>query len=156
MKFCNDDILQLLELSKKRKVYLEGNILKLIETDNDEFAAYLQEAKEKDSETRKKRLGITKQVQEQNKELAKKAQQMITDVEQLKEQRGRLREELMKSELLDPESLANEMQKTFRTWWCNYLEKEKLVEGTGKNEGWPTRNGVRPKPRFSPVPRFRK
>ena len=45
-----------IKLEKKRKVYLEGNILKLIETDNDEFAAYLQEAKEKDSETRKKRL----------------------------------------------------------------------------------------------------
>jgi len=104
MKFCNDDILQLLELSKKRKVYLEGNILKLIETDNNEFADYLKEAKEKDSETRKKRLGITKQVQEQNRELAKKAKEndalMIDLKEALRQAEGAKEEALNDLDLM--------------------------------------------------------
>jgi flagellar hook-basal body complex protein FliE len=61
----------LLELAKK-KVYLEGNIIKLIETDSKEFKKYLVEAKNKDSDTRKRRLQVTKQVQLQNKELTQK------------------------------------------------------------------------------------
>ena len=78
VKGSNRDLL--LELIKN-KVYLEGNVLKLIkaEKNDKEIADYLKTCKEKDSEARKKRLGITKQIQSQNKELieADKANQAL-------------------------------------------------------------------------------
>lgn len=85
MNFCKEDIQQLLDLAKNRRVYLEGNIIKLIKTDNEDFQKYLEEAKEKDAESRKKRLGITKQIQEQNKELATKAEENDALMVELKE-----------------------------------------------------------------------
>ena len=62
----------LLELSKK-KVYLEGNILKVIQADasDKEFLEYLSICIEKDNTSRRKRLDVTKQVQNQNRELIK-------------------------------------------------------------------------------------
>jgi hypothetical protein len=62
----------LLELSKK-KVYLEGNILKVIQADpsDKEFQEYLSICIDKDSTARRKRLEVTKQVQNQNRELIK-------------------------------------------------------------------------------------
>ena len=48
---------QLLELHKAKKISLEGNILKVIDSDGDsEFYKYIQEATEKDKENRRKRL----------------------------------------------------------------------------------------------------
>lgn len=85
MNFSGEDIQQLLDLAKERRVYLEGNIIKIIKTDNEEFKKYLKEAKEKDSETRKKRLEITRQVQDQNKQLAAKAEENESLMLELKE-----------------------------------------------------------------------
>jgi len=63
---------QLLELYRKRRVVLEGNILKLIDAENDiEFANYITDSIEKDKATRRKRLEITKQVQSQNGDLTR-------------------------------------------------------------------------------------
>ena len=61
----------LLFIQKEKNVSLEGNILKLMEAeDNDhEFIDYLNEAVEKDKNQRKRRLEVTKQVQKQNSEL---------------------------------------------------------------------------------------
>lgn len=61
----------LLKIAKDKKIYLEGNLLKLVESDpNDlEFTAYLTECKTRDTSNRKKRLDVTKQVQNQNKAL---------------------------------------------------------------------------------------
>lgn len=61
----------LLEVAKTKKVYIEGNFLKLLEAkDGDaEFQEYLDVCREKDSTSRRKRLQVTKQVQKQNKEL---------------------------------------------------------------------------------------
>lgn len=62
---------QLLELYKTKRVSLEGNILKVIEQEPEdiEFNQYLKDSLERDKETRKKRLEVTKQVQEQNRNL---------------------------------------------------------------------------------------
>ena len=61
---------QLIQLFEDKKIALEGNILKLIDTSGDEdFENYVKSSIEKDRETRRKRLEITKQVQVQNKEL---------------------------------------------------------------------------------------
>ena len=61
----------LLEVAKKRKIYVEGNFLKILKAPkgDKEFEDYLKLCKEKDIATRKKRLQVTKQVQQQNKEL---------------------------------------------------------------------------------------
>jgi hypothetical protein len=65
----NDTAQQLLDLWKTKKVGLEGNVLKVIQTTDEEFQRYIDEAKQRDQETRRKRLEITKQVQSQNKDL---------------------------------------------------------------------------------------
>ena len=67
---------ELLKLAKK-KIYLEGNILKVIKAEegDTEFNKYLETAKTRDKTSRKKRLEVTKQVQEQNKELVTKQEE---------------------------------------------------------------------------------
>jgi hypothetical protein len=61
---------QLLDLYKSKRIYLEGNVLKLIDCDGDEeFQLYVDAAINKDKEGRRKRLDITKRVQSQNTEL---------------------------------------------------------------------------------------
>jgi len=69
----------LLKLANDKKIYLEGNILKILEsTDGDvEVEEYLKFCKDKDTTARRKRLQVTKQVQQQNKELV--AKQKETD-----------------------------------------------------------------------------
>jgi predicted RNase H-like nuclease (RuvC/YqgF family) len=63
---------QLMNLLQSKNIGLEGNIVKLIDSDGDEeFAAYLKQCSEKDITTRRKRLEMTKQVQTQNAELTK-------------------------------------------------------------------------------------
>jgi Fe2+ transport system protein B len=60
----------LIELAKNNQIFIEGNILKLIDVEGDkEFGKYINTAIEKDKENRKRRLDVTKQVQEQNKQL---------------------------------------------------------------------------------------
>jgi hypothetical protein len=70
MKFNKETKEELIDLLEKKNIGLEGNILKVIDTSDDpNFAKYVENCKEKDKENRKKRLEITKQVQEKNKEL---------------------------------------------------------------------------------------
>jgi maltodextrin utilization protein YvdJ len=76
MKFCSDDINKILLIAKEKNVRLEGNILKIIEAeDNEEFAKYLTDSIELDNKNRKKRLAITKDIQSQNRQLKEKDQQ---------------------------------------------------------------------------------
>ena len=69
MILSNDTAVQLLNLWKTKKVGLEGNILKVIQTKDEEFQKYIDEAKQRDNDKRRKRLEVTKQVQSQNKDL---------------------------------------------------------------------------------------
>lgn len=60
----------LVDLATDRGVYLEGNVLKVLEAgDDQEFDDYLREATDRDTAARKKRLEVTKRVQAQNLEL---------------------------------------------------------------------------------------
>lgn len=62
---------QLKEVYKNKNLGLEGNILKLIDPEGDiEFKHYIKECSDKDKSVRRKRLDVTKQVQQQNKELS--------------------------------------------------------------------------------------
>ena len=70
--FDKDTKNKLIELYQTKNVGLEGNILKLVDFENDEdFKTYIQNCIEKDRESRKRRLDITKQIQTQNSELTK-------------------------------------------------------------------------------------
>ena len=61
---------ELIRLLDEKNIALEGNLVKMIDADgDDDFQIYLTTCIEKDRETRKKRLEITKQVQNQNREL---------------------------------------------------------------------------------------
>jgi len=75
----------LLTLVKKKRIYLEGNILKVLKAEegDTEFQKYLDICKEKDATARKKRLTVTKQVQNQNKELVAKQEENDSLMEEL-------------------------------------------------------------------------
>jgi len=68
----------LLRLQKERRISLEGNILKILKAEDGdtEFEEYLKTALQKDQDTRKKRLEITKQIQIQNQELVQKQEEI--------------------------------------------------------------------------------
>ncbi len=67
---------QLLNVYKTKNICLEGNILKLIDPEDDvEFAEYLKACSERDKESRRKRLEITKRIQTQNSELTSAQEQ---------------------------------------------------------------------------------
>lgn len=83
---------QLLDLWNTKKIGLEGNILKLIDAEEDEeFIEYLQKSSDKDKESRQKRLEMTKQVQIQNRDL-------VNWKEQNERIQNELRESLIKTE----------------------------------------------------------
>ena len=76
----------LLETARTKRIYVEGNFLKLLKAPegDTEFEEYLKLCKEKDLSTRKKRLEVTKQVQNQNNKLAKAAAENECLLEELK------------------------------------------------------------------------
>lgn len=65
-----DTVKEAILKAKSKKVYIEGNFVKLLaKTTDDEVKDYIEECKRKDLAQRRKRLDITKQVQAQNREL---------------------------------------------------------------------------------------
>lgn len=99
----------LLELQKDKRIYLEGNILKVLEAEvgDEEFASYLSESTEKDRAARRKRLEITKQVQEQNGDLIswKNENQQLTD--SLREALERSEESAREADASKEEAIAS-------------------------------------------------
>lgn len=102
MKIKLDELTKnaLLKIQKTTGIYLEGNILKLLEeTDNKDFKSYLETAINLDKETRRKRLEITKQIQNQNKELIswkKKNSELMTELEDALKNTQTAKEEVQK------------------------------------------------------------
>lgn len=90
---------ELIDLLDEKNISLEGNLVKMIDANgDDEFQSYLTLCIEKDRENRKKRLEITKQVQNQNKELS-----------QLNEQNQNIMQELQDA-LKDMEDSKNHIE----------------------------------------------
>ena len=88
----------LLEVAKKKKIYVEGSFLKLLRApkDDQEFADYLELCKKKDTDARRKRLQVTKQVQAQNKELEAKQKEnetLMIELEAALEEAQKLKEQ---------------------------------------------------------------
>ena len=87
---------QLLEMWRTRKIGIEGNLLKLIDTDgDDEFNQYILEASEKDTQSRKKRLELTKQIQLQNKDLVSWKEENEKTQKELKESLAKTEETMV-------------------------------------------------------------
>lgn len=85
INFNKNTVSQLLKVYETNGIFLEGNILKLIDSKNDEeLDNYVKLCIEKDKENRKKRLDITKQIQTQNKELLTLNQENTRILEELK------------------------------------------------------------------------
>ena len=130
---------QLIDLLKTKNIGLEGNIVKLIDSDGDEeFAAYLKQCAEKDVAARRKRLEMTKQVQTQNAELTKlndanqkmmeELQETLKNVEESKltfEVQNRELNEWKQENLRLTEELQTEMVKS---------EQARVVAENAKNE----------------------
>jgi predicted RNase H-like nuclease (RuvC/YqgF family) len=116
----------LMDLYVKKGIGLEGNITKLIDTENDEdFKKYLKECETKDSEKRKKRLEMTKKIQKQNEDLKslntenqqilEELQTTLKEVEESKltfEVQNRELNEWKQDNLRLTEELKNEMVKS--------------------------------------------
>jgi hypothetical protein len=115
----------LMDLYLKKGIGLEGNITKLIDTENDEdFKNYLKDCETKDGDKRKKRLDMTKKIQKQNDELVtlneknekmmEDLQNKITEIEESKltfEVQNRELNEWKKENLELTEKLQTEMMK---------------------------------------------
>ena len=70
IKFSANTKKQLIDLYKSKNIGLEGNILKLVDAEDDtEFLQYVKTCIDDDKESRKKRLEMTKQIQKKNNEL---------------------------------------------------------------------------------------
>lgn len=97
----------LLDVQKAKRITLEGNILKVLEADeNDEaFLKYIKDALEKDKESRRRRLDITKQVQEQNKNLLISQEENERMNEELKAALNIAEEEKIKAEAAKAEAV---------------------------------------------------
>lgn len=94
ISFGKDIESSLIALYRSKKIFLEGNLLKVIKTSDKEFEKYLEEARTKDQETRKKRLEVTKQVQQQNKELIDsqaEKEKLMVELKQALEESEKLR-----------------------------------------------------------------
>jgi hypothetical protein len=108
---------QLIDLYKTKKIALEGNILKLIDSDGDtELESYLKEITDKDKDTRRKRLEVTRKVQSQN-----------TDLVKWKEENEKIQLELKES-LEKTENSMREMEILKEEAECARLEAERLKE----------------------------
>ena len=108
----------LLEVAKKRKVYVEGNFLKILAAPvgDVEFEEYLRVCKEKDSNKRKTRLEVTKQIQKQNNEL-----------EKAQKENKRVNRQLNKAvdEALEQKTKAEELLITGKQHFRNAEKREK-------------------------------
>ena len=78
----------LLDAARDKGIYLEGNILKIIDNTNDlQFSRYLDDARSRDASMRRKRLEITRQIQSQNttlQETHKRLEQALLEAENAK------------------------------------------------------------------------
>ena len=117
---------ELIELLNSKNIALEGNIVKLFDSEGDvEFDKYLKSCSDKDKDTRKKRLEITRQVQQQNRDLTElnsenekmmiELQETLKSVEDSKitfEVQNRELNEWKQDNLRLTEELKNEMVKS--------------------------------------------
>jgi len=107
MELCKQTKQDLIDLLEKKNIGLEGNILKLIDVSDDpEFEKYVEDCKKKDSETRKKRLEVTKQVQVKNQELEKLNEENVRIMTELHQSLKEVEDSKMTFEVQNRELIA--------------------------------------------------
>ena len=123
IKLTQDIKSQLLQLNEQSGVMLDGVVIKLIDADGDsEFQKYLDYCLEKDKSLRRKRLDITKQLQEQNKQLTEHS-----------DENNRINEELKLALQLAEDAKKNaETAKADAENSLDILQKKKQFELIGK------------------------
>ena len=91
-----DTVEEALRKAKAKKVYLEGNFVKILsKTLPADVKEYVEECKLKDKQARRKRLDVTKQVQAQNKELEEAAtvnKALVIELQNEKDEAEKLRD----------------------------------------------------------------
>ena len=130
MKLNKEAERQILELYEQKNIALEGNILKVIQSDpGSEFSKYIQTCTDRDKDNRRKRLEITKQIQNQNKELIASQDQnhqLMTDLQEALQLA-----EKSKSEAIDDRDHAMQdlelMQKKTQFELINLIVKVSLI-----------------------------
>ena len=95
---------ELIDIAKSKNIFLEGNIIKLIEPDDSQFEEYLIQAQEKDKESRRKRLEMTKQIQLQNRDLIKWKEENEKIQSELRESLSATEESMKQSHLAKEEA----------------------------------------------------
>jgi hypothetical protein len=88
-----------IDVGNDKGVYLEGNIIKMMVDTDEEFKQYLNTSLEKDSENRKKRLELTKQLQTKNSELEQKQvenDQLMDDLKDALEEAENAKQDALK------------------------------------------------------------
>jgi len=92
-----DTVEEALRKAKAKKVYLEGNFVKILsKTLPADVKEYVEECKARDKNARRKRLDVTKQVQAQNKELEEAAtinKALVIELQNEKDEAEKLRDE---------------------------------------------------------------
>lgn len=84
IKLCEKDEQQFIDIAREKSVYLEGNIIKLIEP-SDSFKEYVETALKEDVQRREQRLKLTKVIQDQNDNLISKDKENTSLMVELRE-----------------------------------------------------------------------
>jgi Icc-related predicted phosphoesterase len=128
----------LIKLFESKNIGIEGNIIKLFESDNDLFKDYLKKCTDKDKDSRRKRLEVTKQVQVQNKDLTilnEENQRMVEELQNtlisVEDQNNQI--ESQNSELLEWK-LENEKISAELVESMKQSEQARVVAENAKNE----------------------
>jgi hypothetical protein len=94
-----DTVKEAILKAKSKKVYIEGNFVKLLsDTSDPDVKDYIEECKSRDLNSRKKRLQITKQVQKQNRDLEEAAvikEALVIELQNSLEESKKLRDEAL-------------------------------------------------------------
>lgn len=94
-----DTVKEAMLKAKAKKVYIEGNFVKLLsDTSDSDVKEYIEECKSRDLKSRKKRLQITKQVQKQNRDLEEAAEvkeALVIELQNSLEESKKLRDEAL-------------------------------------------------------------
>jgi Fe2+ transport system protein B len=107
VKFDSSAKKKLIELYDTRKISLEGNILKVIDADGDkEFAEYIKDCSDRDKETRRKRLEMTKQIQQQNRDLTESKESLESYQEELRHSLAKMQEAMTETQQAKEEAEA--------------------------------------------------
>jgi hypothetical protein len=94
-----DTVKEAMLKAKSKKVYIEGNFVKLLsDTSDPDVKDYIEECRSRDLNSRKKRLQITKQVQKQNRDLEEAAvvkEALVLELQNSLEESKKLRDEAL-------------------------------------------------------------